>query len=306
MRESDVKLCKDMAAFFRSRGYNPLPSRTDAKRPNLDRYADKWAACLLPSEFDRHATSCMQIMTGRTWGLLVVDLDGPEAIERWATMGRHPRTWVSHSGGGGRHVWFSIPTVGRPISKTVAWEGEGDHSAIEILCDKSLVMAPPSIHPKTGRRYLWLDRDNSPHGVGKPADCPAWVLQLAPVAARPEPCVAAFPAGRSRFSRSAPGRAPGPRLPWREVVRRIDVPALVRSWGVKTVGSPRESGWLSCHAVGREDARPSAAIHAESGFYVDSGSGLRLSLPDLAVACGAYATPEDAIEDLGGTYGRTG
>lgn len=302
MTDADVKLCKDMAGFYRARGFNPLPSRTDAKRPNLATYADKWEACLLPAEFDRHATPCMQVMTGRIWGLLVMDLDGPEAIERWATLGRPPRTWISHSGGGGRHVWFSIPTWGRPLPKAMIWRGEGSHSAIERLGDKSLVMAPPSIHPKTGKRYLWLDRANSPHGIGKPADCPAWVLQLAPEAARVEP-VHTPPVARRVV---VPNRTPGRRPPWREVVARLDVPALVRSWGIKTVGSPRQSGWLTCHAVGREDSRPSAAIHAESGYYVDSGSGLRLGLPDLAVACGAYATPEDAIEDIGGTYGRTG
>jgi hypothetical protein len=80
----------------------------------------------------------------------------------------------------------------------------------------------------------------------------------------------------------------------------------VRSWGLRTVGAPRSSGWLPCHAFDREDAKPSAAIHIESGYYVDSGSGLRLRLADLAVALRIYATPQDAITDLGDRYGRAG
>jgi len=302
MTEADVKLCRDMAAFYRARGFNPLPSREDEKRPCL-KYADMWEACLLPSEFGRFATPNVQVMTGRAWGLLVIDLDGAEAVERWKTMGRTPRTWISHSGGGGMHVWFAVPRRGRPLPKAVLWQGEGKHSAIERLCDRSLVMAPPSIHPKTGRRYKWLDRANSPHGVGKPADCPAWVLDLAPATARPESCVAAFPAG---LTRSAPGRDRGPRPDWRETVSRLDVPGLARAWGLRTVGPPRSSGWQPCHAFGREDDHPSAAIHVESGYYVDSGSGLRLRFLDLAVAMGAYPTVQDAIQDLGGRYGRAG
>jgi hypothetical protein len=308
LTDADVKACREQAAFYRSRGFNPLPSVHDdpdgRKRPMI-KYADLWETPLSEVEFQRFETPCLQVMTGRHWGLLVIDLDGPEAIERWATMGRTPRTWISHSGGGGRHVWLSIPRDGRPLSKAILWRGEGKHEAIERLCDKSLVMAPPSIHPKTGRRYKWLDRSNSPFTVPMPAPCPAWVLQLAPVVAERPLVVIHAPSTAPR--RMTTGRATGPRRPWREVVESIpDIPGLVRSWGVRTVGGVRASGWISCHAIDRDDATPSAAIHSRSGFYLDSGSGLRLGLLDLAVQLGVYSTPHDAINDLGGKYGRAG
>lgn len=297
MNPADVKLCRVMAEFFRARGFNPLPSRMDEKRPML-KFADLWAKPLPREEFERFETTNAQVMTGRHWGLLVIDLDGPEAVERWAGMGRTPRTWISHSGGGGRHVWLSIPRHGRPLPKAFLWKGEGSHSAIERLGDKSLVMAPPSIHPKTGRRYTWLDRANSPVGIGKPAPCPAWVLDLAPVVAEGAnvPIVA--------YGR--PGRGQGPRPDWRERIASLDVPSLVRSWGLRTVGEPRSSGWISCHAYGREDRRASAAIHAESGFYVDSGTGERMSLFDLAAAMNVYPSRDEAFRELGGRYGRCG
>jgi hypothetical protein len=303
LTDADVKVCREQAAYYRARGFNPLPSRPDDKRPMI-KFADLWETPLPEVEFERFETGNLQVMTGRFWGLMAIDLDGPEAIERWATMGRTPRTWISHSGGGGRHVWLAIPKEGRPLPKAFLWKGEDKHSAIERLCDKSLVMAPPSIHPKTGRRYKWLDKGNSPFTVPMPAPCPSWVLQLAPVVAeRPIVSASAPPTAPRRV---AAGRASGPRRPWREVVESIDVPALVRSWGVRTVGVVRASGWLSCHAIDRDDATPSAAIHSQSGYYLDSGSGLRLGLLDLAVQLGVYGTPQDAINDLGGKYGRCG
>lgn len=296
MTPEDVAICREMADLYRFRGFNPLPSRMDEKRPML-KFADLWDRPLSKEEFERFATGNIQVMTGRHWGLLVVDLDGPEAVGEFASMGSIPRTWVSHSGGGGRHVWFSIPKVGRPLPKVFLWRGDGKHEAIERLCDKSLVMAPPSIHPKTGRRYRWRDVASSPRGVGKPAPCPAWVLNLAPV---PAPGARAPSSGVDR-----PGRDSAPRIDWREAISRLDVPSLVRAWGLKTVGSPRSSGWLPCHAFGREDEHPSAAIHVESGYYVDSGSGERMSLFDLAAAMNAYGSREEAFKELGGRYGRT-
>lgn len=300
---ADVAECRKWAAFFRERGFNPLPSRTDDKRP-LVKFAHLWEEQFPASEFDRWETSNVQVMTGRRWGLLVIDLDGPEAIERWPSMGQSPRTWVSHSGGGGRHLWFSIPRTLPPLPKAFLWRGEGAHSAVERLCDKSLVAAPPSIHPKTGRRYKWLDKRHSPLTLPKPAPCPPWILRLAPVAqVRPDSLSADHDTLRRRVG---PGRTSQSRTPWRDVAGRLDVIRLARSWGLRTVGQPRQSGWLPCHAFDRDDRKPSAAIHVESGYYVDSGSGARMNLLNLAVAMNAYPTVEDAIKELRDQYGLAG
>ena len=180
MDPADVALCASMAAFYRSRGYQPLPSRTDAKRPMV-RFREWWETAAPADLFDRHPTSNVQIMTGRHWRLLVIDLDGPEARERWGALGSTPRTWVTHSGGGGQHLWFRLPAdYPQPLPKCFLWQGDGKHQAIERLCDLSLMMAPPSIHPTTGQRYRFLSPGQSPQRLPLPADCPAWVLRLAP------------------------------------------------------------------------------------------------------------------------------
>lgn len=83
-------------------------------------------------------------------------------------------------------------------------------------------------------------------------------------------------------------------MDWNElraaVVDAIDVEAEYRALGVRMVDGAQanEDGWLRCHAVGREDARPSAAINVRSGYYKDSGTGIVSSLWDFAAEQGSY------------------
>lgn len=296
---ADAALCSRWAAMYRERGYNPLPSRPDAKRPFV-KYADTWEAAepLPAAEFDRWGATSLQIMTGRRWRLLVIDLDGPEARERWAKMGRTPQTWLTHSGGNGHHVWFTIEP-GPDLPKAFLWKGDGNHSAIERLCDRSLVMAPPSIHPKTGNRYRFLDQWHSPKRVAMPAPVPAWVLRLEPIT------TALVPPPVQQIAHQphrTPMRGAG-RYHRADVLAAIpDKAALAASWGLRLAGRPTPKGWVPCHAIGREDNRASAAIHRDTGTYVDRGTDLRLSLFDLAAQLGVYADGRDAITHLGESF----
>jgi hypothetical protein len=277
-RNYDVEQARCWASFYRARGFNPLPSREDDKRP-LVRFAHLWEEMAPADLFDRHPTTNIQVMTGRAWRLLVIDLDGPDAPAKFGAMGRCPRTWETHSGGDGRHLWFLLPEgFERPLPKAFLWRGADRHSAIERLCDHSLIMAPPSIHPRTGARYRFR-AGRSPKDLPLPATCPAWVLGAKPVEADGQP------------------RTRKPRLHV-DFSGLGDKAALAQSWGLRIAGPARQSGWVPCHAIGREDAHPSAAIHQESGYYVDSGSGLRLRLPELAVELGRYLTVDDAVREL--------
>jgi len=305
LNPGDVATARRWAGFFRERGFNPLPSRPDAKRPMI-RFAGFWATPYPAAEFERFETTNIQLVLGRPWGLIAVDLDGPEARQRWATMGRVPRTWVTHSGGDGLHLWFTVPKQGPYITKRVVWRGEGKHSLIEILGDKSLLMAPPSIHPTTGERYRFLSRAESPAGLPMPAPAPAWILALP--GERIAPALAPLPAASQRTAprltrhETGGGRA-GRTYRRDEVLAAIpDVPALVQSWGVRLTGRPNANGWWPCHAIDREDRNPSAAIHVRSGYYSDLGSGRRLSLLDLGVHLGIGDDWREVLNHLGDTY----
>src|SRR5262245_32081703 len=132
MRPEDIQLCREWAELYRSRGFNPLPSRPDEKRPCcsfVERYG--WDKPFPREEFEQWETTNIQIQCGRPWRLLVIDLDGAEARQWWIDRsGGLPRTWITHSGGDGWHLWFTITKDVKPDSlpKGFLWKGAGPHS----------------------------------------------------------------------------------------------------------------------------------------------------------------------------------
>jgi hypothetical protein len=97
--------------------------------------------------------------------LLVVDFDAPKegevptevAMGLLSALGVLTPTAGVRTGSGGLHLYYrapldGCPTVGarikyagqRPLILPVDWRGIGGY-----------VVAPPSVHPKTGRRYCW-------------------------------------------------------------------------------------------------------------------------------------------------------
>lgn len=288
MTATDIATARHWAAFYKLRGWQALPSRPDDKRPML-KYADYWYTQAPDDLFDSFPTSNIQLMLGRHWRLMAIDLDGPEARDRWKQLGQHPQTWQTHSGGDGLHIWFRLPAeLHKPLPKAFLWKGDGKHNAIERLCDHSLLMVPPSIHPKTGQRYRFTSPATSPERLPLPALAPSWVLRLAPVQLTRAEFTPVVPVARERAPR-----------PWRGPV---DIPAMVRAWGVRLAGKPSPRGWVPCHAIDREDQHPSAAIHQQTGRYVDLGSGTRLSLYDLAVRLNVYPTTREAFREIGPTH----
>ncbi len=110
------------------------------------------------------------IATGR--GIVfVLDVDqdkgGFESLKRLEDEhGPLPETTVVQTGGGGRHYYFRVPP-GTSVGNAVrVWPG------LDIRGDGGLVVAPPSVHPDTGREYEWLKHPT--HGIAQP---PAWLLE---------------------------------------------------------------------------------------------------------------------------------
>lgn len=87
-------------------------------------------------------------------GLLIIDVDakddfdGSETISAWESEhGKLPPTLGVETGSGGYHYYYRVD---REISNSVS----GDRH-VDIRCDGGYVVAPPSIHPVTGRPYEW-------------------------------------------------------------------------------------------------------------------------------------------------------
>lgn len=112
------------------------------------------------------------IPTGVASGWLVLDIDprhgGDVSLDRLKSEhGALPQTVESLTGGGGRHLLFRHP--GGTIKSTTGALAPG----VDVKADGGYIVAPPSLHDETGRRYEWevsRQPDETP-----PADLPpAW------------------------------------------------------------------------------------------------------------------------------------
>jgi hypothetical protein len=118
------------------------------------------------------------IVTGKTSGVFVVDVDGIDAETELrkleAEYGALPPT-VEALTARGRHAYFSWPD--RPVRNSASKIAPG----IDTRGEGGFVLAPPSIHP-TGRRYEW-----SVDSASAFAAAPDWLLDkiAEPVSARP-------------------------------------------------------------------------------------------------------------------------
>jgi hypothetical protein len=315
-----IERAQRCARFWRRLGYNPLPSRATIKGPALATYADYWDTPVPDAVLDAWGTANLQLMTGVRWKLCVVDCDGDEAHHTWRRIrNRHGAegptpTWVARTGGGGWHYYFALPAwldecpTRRLWGLWDTWGGprhEGDwvkHKEVRLLGDRALVIAPPSVHVETGRAYEFM-KGHGPGDYRRPALAPAWLLQMAGVVAPPkadEPPPLAIPTRPAR----PPVRPAGASYGRDDVLAAIaDKAALARSWGLRIASrQPNPKGWYSCHAIDREDARPSASFHSVTGVYMELREHVSLAFFDLAAALGAYPTWRDAVDDLGARF----
>lgn len=261
----------------------------------------------------------MQVLTGTTTPtkikIVVVDLDGKIAIEKWYDLCReHSHSnvgcWIAITGSGGRHIYYSL-TPGRDSCPSGILWGNWDCSAnggrggwkkhleIRMLADRNLVVSPPSIHIETGNDYKFIP-GFSPKENCLPAYAPEWLLEM-PRLETPKPKIEAKdgPAQKVEYY--------GPRFD-REMALILvpDKAALAESWGVVfTQNHPMASGWRGCYVPGREKPRvshPSGSFCDSSGVLHDFATGETMSFFDIGVATGKYETWRDCMNDIVGMY----
>lgn len=125
-------------------------------------------------------------------GLFVIDVDprhdGHQSLAALQEQHGHlPTTLTALSGrcDGGRHLYFV-----RPVGDLTARRLSG--TGLDLKTNTGYVVAPPSLHPDTGRPYTWVD------ATLPPAPAPPWLANLL----RPEPPPAPRPARPMRMSQS--------------------------------------------------------------------------------------------------------
>lgn len=89
-----------------------------------------------------------------------------------------------------------------------------------------------------------------------------------------------------------------------EIISRVDVQAEYLRWGAQLASNdPNEDGWVSCHAIGRDDKTPSAGINIGHGphrgnyrdFTDTSGNG-SLTFFYAAARFGGFADTKAAVK----------
>jgi len=163
------------AAEYAAQGYPVLPLRPATKIPATrygknDASADvKQVAAWFPPDTDRN----VGILTGEQSRLLVVDIDprngGTASFERWErTYGKLPETKRAMTGGGGRHLYFSLPDDAHGLSDR---PNVANFNGVDLKAG-GYVVAAPSIH-ESGKAYVWDG------GGATVAAAPDWLIDLA-------------------------------------------------------------------------------------------------------------------------------
>lgn len=109
--------------------------------------------------------------TGAISGIWVLDIDGEDGERSLSELerinGKLPQSVEVITGGGGRHIYFTMPAMGAiPCSASKIAKG------LDIRGDGGYVVAPPSVHP-SGKCYTW-----SVDAADSIAYAPEWLLRL--------------------------------------------------------------------------------------------------------------------------------
>jgi hypothetical protein len=97
----------------------------------------------------------LAMRTGAPSGVVVVDVDPGNGGNVLDLIARHdvPRTACVRTGSGGHHIYYRHPGVGVPNSAGRLALG------VDVRGDGGYVVLPPSVHPRTGRPYVWVRRE---------------------------------------------------------------------------------------------------------------------------------------------------
>lgn len=136
-------------------GFRVFPLRRRGKRPLEGSHGFK-DACSDPERVaSMWASTELNIGIATGDGRCVVDIDqhdedGWESMRAWEREhGDLPETVCAETGSGGEHLWFTVPEGVHIASRSGVLPG------VDVRCEGGYVVAPPSIHPDTGRPYAW-------------------------------------------------------------------------------------------------------------------------------------------------------
>jgi hypothetical protein len=180
------------ALWYARHGWPVHPLRPRAKTPLLAGWTDRATTdhATIRRWWTGWPDAGVGIATGAGSGLLVLDLDGPEALDHLpGALPEAPTVATAR----GCHVYMAFPDGDMPTTKAALWPG------VDTRGRGGFIIAPPSVHP-SGHVYQWTVRPDTPL---PPA--PDWLVARLrpPPAPPPRPMAYRDPAGAGRYAAAA-------------------------------------------------------------------------------------------------------
>jgi len=161
---------KAWALYYHSLGLHPLPVMRGGhpwKRPALDSWVEYQTRQPTLEEIEGWDWSGGVGITPA--GLVVVDFDGEAGT---ILDGRPlPASWTVETGGGGLHRYYSAN--GQRCRNGVRILKGENGAGMDTRAQGGFVVAPPTIHQDSGKRYKWL---LAPGGPIRLVPAPEWIL----------------------------------------------------------------------------------------------------------------------------------
>jgi len=159
-------------------GFNVIPLKAGSKRPALPKNHPYLYRPARDEEFQNFAFKNIGIVTGKTSGIVVLDVDGGGSDTLNENGWTVPPT-VTVRTMNGKHYYFRYPLGAEHVPTKI-----GFAKGLDFKADGGYVVAPPSIVEKKGRDKKGIDWSES-HGyewISRPedlgiAECPEWLLR---------------------------------------------------------------------------------------------------------------------------------
>jgi hypothetical protein len=125
--------------------------------------------------WEQYPDANIGIVSGKVSGIVVVDFDGADAIERFeAKVCKLPETIFQVTGRpeGGKHAFFKYPSHGKSL-KTKPGYLEG----VDLKAVGGYVVVSPSIHP-SGKEYKWINIHPIENGLNDLLEMPQEMIDF--------------------------------------------------------------------------------------------------------------------------------
>lgn len=255
MLRGALELASRQLMVFPLFGKTPAISKQDGGRGYLDATAD---SIRIQYWWQKYPAANIGIAT-RGSGLLVLDIDprhgGNEQLSALEDEhGPLPLTPVVVSGSGGRHIYLLAPE-----SDDVPRRSNALGAGVDL---PNYVVAPPSVHPETGRTYKWANLLH-PDDIAV-AEAPSWLLAL--LGRKPQ----------------QPEKVIVPPPGWLGLIYAAVISEIKAEGGRHVL---QRDGGLMIQCPFHDDRSPSLSIHPERGWICFAGCG-EGRLTTLAVKLG--------------------